>query len=282
MKIVDCFIFYNELELLNYRLSILNNVVDYFVIVESTHTFTGKPKALYYNDNKHMFDFFEDKIIHIVVDDFPHKFPNINYNEPNINGKIGEQWFNEAFQRNAIERGLKKLNLQDNDFIIVADVDEIPDPITLELIKKSNVSQQIANINILQMDMYYYNLNSLIINPWPFVKFLSYNSYKTLSMSLHELRWLYNFPAIQKGGWHLSYFGDGEFIKNKISTFSHQELNKESFTDIEKIENRIQNYLDLFDRTEENKIIKVAIKDNQYLPYKYDKYLNRYIAELKA
>lgn len=277
MKIVDCFIFYNELDMLNYRLSILNNVVDYFVIVESTHTFTGKPKPLHYNDNKHMFEFFENKIIHIVVDDFPHKFPNINYEQPNINGKIGQQWFNEAFQRNAIERGLKQLNLKDDDFIIVADVDEIPDPITLELIKKANGPQQIADINILQMDMYYYNLSSVITNPWPFVKFLSYNSYKTLPISLHDLRWLCNIPIIQKGGWHLSYFGDSNFIKNKISTFSHQELNKEQFTDIEKIENRLKHSVDLFDRGDENKIITVKINDNQYLPYKYEKYLKNYI-----
>jgi beta-1,4-mannosyl-glycoprotein beta-1,4-N-acetylglucosaminyltransferase len=278
MKIIDCFIFYNELELLNYRLSILNNVVDYFVIVESTHTFTGKPKNLYYSNNKHMFEFFEDKIIHIVVDDFPHKFPNINYEQPNIDGKIGEQWFNEAFQRNAIERGLKKLNLQDNDFIIVADTDEIPDPVTLELIKKSNTSQQIPEINILQMDMYYYNLNSLIINPWPYAKFISYNSYKTLPVSLHDLRWMQNFPTIQKGGWHLSYFSDSNFIKNKILSFSHQEKNKEHFTNIEKIDYRLKNSLDLFDRGDENKIIKLEIKDNLYLPYKYDKYLKNFFS----
>ena len=44
--LVDCFIFYNELEMLNYRLNILNNVVDYFVIVESTHTHAGKKKKI--------------------------------------------------------------------------------------------------------------------------------------------------------------------------------------------------------------------------------------------
>jgi len=278
MKIVDCFIFYNELELLNYRLSILNKAVDYFVIVESTHTHTGKQKELYYNNNKHMFEFFEDKIIHIIVDDFPHKFPNINYEQPNINGKIGEQWFNEAFQRNAIERGLKKINLQDNDFIIVSDADEIPDPVTLELIKQSNTPKLIAEINILQMDMYYYNLNSLIVNPWPYVKFISYNYYKTIPVSLTELRYMQNLPTIQKGGWHLSYFGDSTFIKNKISAFTHQELNKEHFTNIEKIEYSIKNSFDLFDRGDENKIIKLAIKDNLYLPYKYDKYLKNFIS----
>ena len=44
LKIIDCFIFYNELELLKYRINILNNIVDYFVIIESTHTFIGKEK----------------------------------------------------------------------------------------------------------------------------------------------------------------------------------------------------------------------------------------------
>lgn len=44
MKIIDCFIFYNELDLLTYRFNLLNDIVDYFIIVESTHTFVGKEK----------------------------------------------------------------------------------------------------------------------------------------------------------------------------------------------------------------------------------------------
>ena len=55
-KIIDGFIFYNELELLNYRLNVLNDVVDYFIIVESTHTFVGKEKTLYYQENKELFN----------------------------------------------------------------------------------------------------------------------------------------------------------------------------------------------------------------------------------
>ena len=38
MKIFDSFIFFNELELLELRLNILNNVVDYFVLTESPFT----------------------------------------------------------------------------------------------------------------------------------------------------------------------------------------------------------------------------------------------------
>ena len=41
MKIVDCFIFYNEIDMLLYRLDTLNEYVDYFVVivVRSGHEF---------------------------------------------------------------------------------------------------------------------------------------------------------------------------------------------------------------------------------------------------
>ena len=110
MKIVDCFIFYNELDMLKYRLSILNEHVDYFILVESTHTHVGKEKQLFYNDNKELFKDFHSKIIHIIVDDFPFKFPNIDIAK-------SEQWKNENFQRNAIVRGLNQLSLLDDDII---------------------------------------------------------------------------------------------------------------------------------------------------------------------
>ena len=44
--LIDCFIFYNELEMLEYRLN--NSEADYFVIVEATLTHVGNPKKLYY------------------------------------------------------------------------------------------------------------------------------------------------------------------------------------------------------------------------------------------
>ena len=145
-KIIDCFTFFNELDLLTYRLNILNNVVDYFIIVESTHTHIGKEKQLFFDDNKHLFKNFSDKIIHIIVDDFPYKYPNINYT-------IDDQWKNERFQRDAISRGLDSMNdLNDNDYIIISDLDEIPDPMTLTKIKNNDI---IVTINTLQQDLYY-------------------------------------------------------------------------------------------------------------------------------
>ena len=156
VKIIDCFIFYNEIDILNYRLNILNDVVDYFVIVESTYTFAGHKKQLFFLENKHLFDRFKEKIIHVIVYDIPYKYPHINY----INN---EQWKNEFFQRNSISHGLEKLELEDDDIIMITDADEIPDPNTLNIIKQNKIS---IDIFCLEMDYYYYNLHNRFDNKW--------------------------------------------------------------------------------------------------------------------
>jgi len=266
-KIIDCFIFYNEMELLTYRLNILNDVVDYFILVESTHTFIGKEKKLFFNENKHLFEKFNEKIIHIIVDDFPYKYPNIDISK-------SQQWINENFQRDQIKRGLDKLDLNDEDIITITDLDEIPDPNTLLKIKNNEIT---VDINILKMDFYYYNLNTKLQEEWHNAKILSFQKFNELSISCSTIRFYNNCKIIDNGGWHLSYFGDSKFIKNKIEQFSHQEYNNDYYTSIEKIEKRVNNFNDLYDRNNHN--MKLSIKDNYYLPSEYEKYLSKFIVE---
>lgn len=261
--IVLFFIFYNELDLLTYRLDLLNNVVDYFIIVESTHTFIGKEKPLFYCDNKHLFENYNKKIIHIIVDDFPYKYPNVNIANNDV-------WKNEFYQRNAISRGIKHINdLSDSDVIIISDLDEIPDPNTLSKIKNCTIP---VDINILEMDFYYYNLNTKMNEMWSHCKIISYKKYNELNIDCNTIRHL-NIPKIRNGGWHLSYFGDKYFIQNKIQNFSHQEFNIPQYTDLEKIEERTTHSKDLYDR---NYLRKIKIEDNKYLPIDYQKYLSKY------
>ena len=63
-RIYDCFIFFNELELLELRLRELQSCVDFFVICEAPVTFRGKQKPLYYLENQSRFLEFKEKIIH--------------------------------------------------------------------------------------------------------------------------------------------------------------------------------------------------------------------------
>ena len=263
MKIIDAFIFYNEIDLLFYRLHILNNLIDNFIIVESKHTFTGKKKELFFENNKHLFSQFLNKITHIIIDDMPHIFPDINYTNK-------EQWNNEFYQRNKITEGISMISCQSDDIIILSDIDEIPDPNIILKIKNNEIN---ITINSLEMDFYYYNLTAKCKEKWVLPKVLKY---KYLDKSINDIRNLY-VNKIKKGGWHLSYFGDSNFIKNKLQNFSHQEFNINEYTDTQKINNRIKNYIDLFDRTNFNIIQKIDIKDNNYLPYEYDKYLIKFL-----
>ena len=87
--IYDCFTFFNEFDLLEIRLNELDSVVDKFVLVEATKTFSGKDKPLYFNENKNKFNKFLNKIIHVIVDEYP-----------NLNG----DWVIENHQRNEISK----------------------------------------------------------------------------------------------------------------------------------------------------------------------------------
>ena len=138
--VFDCFPFYDELDILEIRLNVLIEVVDYFVLVESSRTFTGNKKPLHSLENKQRFSDFLHKIRHVVVDDS-------EYIEDCM------VWQREFDQKNAVFRGIKGCGKE--DFIIVFDVDEIPDP----RIVKDIVTQDANFIAIIKQPCFYYYLN---------------------------------------------------------------------------------------------------------------------------
>ena len=87
--IYDCFSYWDEDLLLDLRLNILNNFVDFFVIVEGNKTWQNNSKKLKFDINK--YSKFKNKIIYIKVEDLPE----------------GEDPYKrENYQRNCIHRGL--------------------------------------------------------------------------------------------------------------------------------------------------------------------------------
>ena len=240
--LIDCFIFYNEIDLLRYRLNLLRGVVDYFVLVESRYTFVGKPKELYFENNKELFKDFKIKVI--TVDDIPY-----------LNPTKEQVWKNEKYQRNCISHAFDDIG--SDDYIMISDVDEIPDPTTLKIIKSENVLQA----GQFEQDFYYYNLDSRMDHNWYFSKILKKNK---IILSCDGIRNT-QFQTIPRGGWHLSYFGTPEFISNKIKNFSHQEYNLPEYTEISLINSRINNKLDLFNRR-----ISITTPNILYLPPNYN------------
>ena len=77
MKIYDCFNFFNELDILELRLNILYEHVDYFVIVEADKTHSGENKPFYLKENMERFKKFSDKIISYHILDTPSNFANM-------------------------------------------------------------------------------------------------------------------------------------------------------------------------------------------------------------
>ena len=69
MKIFDCFMYFDEEVVLDLRLNMLNDYVDYFIIVESTFTHRGDKRKLRFNLEK--FKKFEKKIVYLVYDESP-------------------------------------------------------------------------------------------------------------------------------------------------------------------------------------------------------------------
>jgi beta-1,4-mannosyl-glycoprotein beta-1,4-N-acetylglucosaminyltransferase len=233
--IYDCFTFFNELDLLDIRLNYLDKYVDKFVIVESTVTFSGKEKRLFFEENKHLFEKFKDKIIHVIVDDTPEDFTSLNENtgdalQDKINQYVNrspgwqrqheKQWGREIFQREAIFRGIK--NCEDNDIIILSDLDEIPNAEVIEKLDFTN-----STCFELKQRLFYYNINLLRENNWSGTKISKWNFVK--DSTINEIRQnKITDNTIPNGGWHLSFMGGKDRIIEKIEAYSHQEFNHES------------------------------------------------------
>ena len=256
MKIIDAFIFYNEEKMLDFRLNYYSNVVDYFVIVESPLTFSGVPKPLYFEKLKEKYAHLN--IIHYVVEDMP-----------NTNA-----WDREHHQRECIKRALKLVpNIQEEDWVLIADCDEIANRDKLVLIKNSELySSSVQKGYTLEFDNYYYNITSKLNYPCYVTKLIRYKEIR--NNNLKELRFsTFIYPLLREFGWHFSYFGNADMIKNKIQSFAHQEYNNDKFTNREHVEECIKTGKSLFylDPERINEVIyHIPVETNPNLPEGYE------------
>lgn len=195
--LVDCFIFYNEIEILKKRLRYLDGVVDKFVLVESTVTHRGEEKKLFFDENKKEFEEWSDKIIHIIIRDNP---------------TDEDPWIRENFQRNCITRGLDEF--KDDDIVMVSDVDEIPNRTALRL----PPDVKMCSYNMIAFQ---YNFNYIQeLEPWYGTVIATKEVLMQISpQKMREMRW--SIPRYKNAGWHLSSFGDENFIANKVYNFAH-------------------------------------------------------------
>ena len=258
--VYDCFIFFNELDLLEIRLNELNNVVDKFVIIEANKTFQNNEKPYYFEENSARFEKFIPKIIHIKLNKYPLFIPIINPFSP---------WKLEFFQRNSILKGL--VNCKPEDIVIISDVDEIPKPEVLEELLKNGVNEILG----LKMDMFMYFLNNQLIYDggssmtieeskngiWHCSAVLPYKLLKKKPNRIRKIimrtkRKGEAYKIVPNAGWHFTYLGGVSKIIQKLEAFSHTEYNNDSFKSEEQISEFIVSGKDLFGRDMQFKMLE--------------------------
>jgi len=202
--IVDCFTFYNELDLLELRLEELDEYVDKFIIVEATTTHSGKDKEMYYAKNAHRYRKWKDKIIHAGV--------TIPFNPDNL-------WEGENAQRETISHILKDLDLSLDTKIMISDVDEIPN-----MKKITDDSLWDKPTGCIQYH-YEYNINHLLNMTWVgTVLCRNYHIEEYGVQYFRDQRW--DLPNKINSGWHLSSFGDADMVFNKHINYAHANDDK--------------------------------------------------------
>jgi len=241
MKIVDAFIFFNELDLLEIRLNLLNDKVDYFVLVESTVGHSGKEKILYYQENKQRFEKFNHKIIHHVVDDTPNSFEDaqrmfmtekdplkkniLMHSITTSNTGNQVQWLREFYQHESTRMGMKKANLDDNDLCFISDLDEMWNP-------ELDYEVDDYNVRKLRQLVYIGFLNLKSSEPWTGTYYTKYKNIKNASANHFDGVDKTKHLFVDNGGWHFTYQGGIEKIKTKLENYGHQEYNNDQVKDL--------------------------------------------------
>lgn len=218
MTIYDCTMLYNEVDMLEFRMHVLRDVVDVFVVCESNMTHSGDTKPLHFLRHH---DRFADFNVQYVTADL---------------STYADNWERERGQRRQIARGLRYA--QEGDTVIVADVDEIPRP---ELIRDFARSTH-ASARF-ELDMYYYNVNTRVVQGWSIgaVKWMHH-------LDPNDVRALTEGHAYDNAGWHFSYFGGPDQIRNKLTHFLHHDWVKPDMMVAGQVERAIASGVDLWQR----------------------------------
>ena len=267
MKIFDCFMYFDEEVILETRLNILDPYVDYFVIVESKFNHKGERRTLKFQ--KENYQKFKSKIKYIVIDVLPPNLEEIQENDEGIRKEhkfINNAIKRENFQRNFIEQGL--IDANKNDFILISDVDEIPN---LKELKLRSVKEKII---IFEQIMTYYKFNLALPN------FKWHGTKGCLKKNLKNPQWLRNVKSkkysllrldilfsekrynnvkfIKDGGWHFTNIKTAKEIEHKFKSYLHHrefELSNINLNDIKKI---ISNKVAIYDLSVDQRDIKIG------------------------
>ena len=288
MRIFDCFMYFDEDLILDARLNILDKYVDFFIIVESKYNHKGEKRSLKLDLEK--FKKFKNKIKYLVIEDLPNNLEAITGQDFGVTKEhkfINNAVKRENFQRNFIKKGLDEA--QDEDFILISDLDEIP---SLENLNLRSVKEKII---VFKQLMTYYKFNLALPNFWwhgtkgclkknlkspQWLRNVKSKKYSLLRLDILFSEMRYNsIKFIENGGWHFTNIKSAEEIELKFKSYLHHrefELSNINLNDIREI---IKNKYAIYDLNVDQRNSKIG--NGKKLINLADKNLPKYIIENK-
>ena len=202
--VIDSFMLFQEWDLLDLRLHELNPIVDKFVIVESLEYHgSDRVKTETLPDHWDIVKPFLPKVKHFILSRL----------EPPYDGR--NHWQRENFNRNALMSGIVEV-AKPTDIVILSDADEIPRAQTIT----DNINKIQNGLYVLEQELFYTNVNTFKGN-WNGSIVGSLASFQQAGGLQAARNQRDNLPRISGGGWHMSYFGDINKIRQKVDNFAH-------------------------------------------------------------
>ena len=209
--IIDCFTFFNELDLLDIRLHELDPWVDRFVLVECPQTCSGNEKPLYFEENKHLFEPFLPKITHLI-------------STPVDNPEA--DWDGLTAQRDYMLTALT--DCAGDDLILNGDLDEIPRGRDFRSIHERHAKRNKDWFTPFIQRNYFFYMNLYRPGGWPGTVLISYDNIMSIpafKKSLHTVRLHRRHGGPVRCGWHFSNMGGQEAVKLKLQSSGHYSTN---------------------------------------------------------
>ena len=278
MKIIDCFMYYDEDLVLDIRLNVLDKYVSNFVICEANFNHNGTKRDLKFDIKN--FSKFKEKIIYLPLRQQPKNLRIVeNHDDIHLkNSKILDNAvLRENFQRNYLQSAIK--NFDNDDLIIISDLDEIPN--LEKFVYKANLTffeqkMFFYKFNLVQKDFIWYGSRACkkkhLLNP-QWLRNIRSKKYPLWKLNIYFSKKKYNsVNFIKDGGWHFTNIKKPEEIDYKMKNYLHHLEYEESGLNVENIKKIISEKKVLYDHSVDKRgkkwgsSIKLSLEDDRKLP----------------
>jgi hypothetical protein len=201
--ILDCFMFNDELDILECRMEELSPVVDRFVVVECGESHLGSPKGSHFSANRSRFDRWMLQIEHVWIEKLLATDPRKREHE----------------HREYIRLGLERSRATARDIIIQSDADEIPRRSCVENIVEALSARSAPGFVALEQEQHFFAVDWRYPGRCEMAPAAGY--FETIG-SFWDMRLAsIAAPLIPNAGWHFSWLGKRSANVRKLETFYH-------------------------------------------------------------